>query len=204
MKFLKINKHGELKLVNKDNIDFITKNKNISKLNSWNYKDYMYVLYGCMNGNANEENKYDLPPPCDCDLFFNDLYFIKYINNNIVDLELEEYNEFYNNCFEGFDTIENTDDEIEDELSVHTSDNEFINDEDISVNSDTTEDLESNSNVSDFTSEEKKNTTSTNEENMEENDEKNNEENECLSSISITISSCSDIEVDTDEDITDK
>ena len=156
MKLLKINKLGELKLINKDNIDFITKNKNISKLNSWNYKDYMYVLYGCINGNANEENKYDLPPPCDCDLFFNDLYFIKYINNNIVDLELEEYDEFYNNCFEGFDTIENTDDEIEDELSVHTSDNEFINDEDISVNSDTTEDLESNSNVSDFTSEEKK------------------------------------------------
>lgn len=204
MKLLKINKHGELKLINKDNIDFITKNKNISKLNSWNYKDYMYVLYGCINGNANEENKYDLPPPCDCDLFFNDLYFIKYINNNIVNIVVEEYNEFYNNCFEGFDTIENTDDEVEDELSVHTSDNEFINDEDISVNSDTTEDLESNSNVSDFTSEEKKNTTSTNEENMEENDEKNNEENECLSSISITISSCSDIEVDTDEDITDK
>tara|TARA_Y100000816_G_C26104066_1_gene586067 strand:+ start:2466 stop:3080 length:615 start_codon:yes stop_codon:yes gene_type:complete len=204
MKLLKINKLGELKLINKDNIDFITKNKNISKLNSWNYKDYMYVLYGCINGNANEENKYDLPPPCDCDLFFNDLYFIKYINNNIVDLELEEYDEFYNNCFEGFDTIENTDDEIEDELSVHTSDNEFINDEDISVNSDTTEDLESNSNVSDFTSEEKKNTTSTNEENDEENNEENNEENECLSSISITISSCSDIEIDTDEDITDK
>ena len=204
MKLLKINKLGELKLIKKDNIDFITKNKNISKLNSWNYKDYMYVLYGCINGNANEENKYDLPPPCDCDLFFNDLYFIKYINNNIVDLELEEYDEFYNNCFEGFDTIENTDDEIEDELSVHTSDNEFINDEDISVNSDTTEDLESNSNVSDFTSEEKKNTTSTNEENDEENNEENNEENECLSSISITISSCSDIEIDTDEDITDK
>ena len=195
MKLLKINKHGELKLVNKDNIEFITKNKNISKLNSWNYKDYMYVLYGCINGNANEENKYDLPPPCDCDLFFNDLYFIKYINNNIVDISLEEYDEFYNNCFEGFDTIENTDDEVEDELSVHTSDNEFINDEDISVNSDT-EDLESNSNVSDFTSEEKKNTTSTNEE--------NDEENECLSSISITISSCSDIEVDTDDNITDK
>ena len=50
----------------------------------------------------------------------------------------------------------------------------------------------------------KKNTTSTNEENDEENNEENNEENECLSSISITISSCSDIEIDTDEDITDK
>ena len=101
-------------------------------------------------------------------------------------------------CFEGFDTIENTEDEIEDELSVHTSDNEFINDEDISINSDTTEDVESNSALSDFTSEEKQNINSTNE------DEENDEENECLSSISITISSCSDIEVDTDDNITDK
>ena len=199
MLLIKISKKGNLKPVNKDNIDFIKSNKNISKINKWNYNNFIYVLYGCINGDAGEENKYDLPPPCDCDLYFNDLYFIKYENNNIIDLTIEDYNTFYAFCFEGFESLENTDDEIEEELSEHTSDREFINDDDnISISSETNENELSE--LSDFTSDEKQKTNLEGNHDEEQDDCEDNEEDEEIlsdvSSIEITISSCSENDSD--------
>lgn len=197
MQLIKISKRGNIKSISKNNIDFIKNNKNISKINKWHYNNFTYVLFGCINGEAGEENKYDLPPPCDCDLYFNDLYFVKYEYKNIVDLSIEDYNTFYAFCFEGFESIENSDeeDEIEEELSEHTSDREFINDEeDISISSETNE-IEL-SDMSDFTSEENKNEISSN---NEENDEEENEKTlSDVSSIEITISSCSENDSDSD------
>lgn len=196
MLLIKISKRGNVKCINKDNIDFIKNNKKISKINTWNYNNFTYILYGYINGDAGEENKYDLPPPCDCDLYFNDLYFIKYENTNIIDLSMEDYNTFYAFCFEGFDSIENTDDEIEEELSEHTSDREFINDEEnLSVSSETNEiDI---SELSDFTSEEKQNL---NEAHEDQEEEEEYVEEEDISSIEITISSCSEDDSDSDVD----
>ena len=197
MQLIKISKRGNIKSISKNNIDFIKNNKNISKINKWHYNNFTYVLFGCINGEAGEENKYDLPPPCDCDLYFNDLYFVKYEYKNIVDLSIEDYNTFYAFCFEGFESIENSDeeDEIEEELSEHTSDREFINDEeDISISSETNE-IEL-SDMSDFTSEENKNEISSN---NDENDEEENEKTlSDVSSIEITISSCSENDSDSD------
>tara|TARA_B110000902_G_C14107978_1_gene513216 strand:- start:170 stop:739 length:570 start_codon:yes stop_codon:yes gene_type:complete len=187
MLIIKISKRGNIRLVNKNNIDFIKKNKNVSKINKWIYNNFNYVLYGCINGEAGEENKYDLPPPCDCDVYFNDLYFIKYENKNIVELSIEDYNTFYTNCFEGFESIENTEDEIEDELSEHTSDIEFIDDEDIMSISSETHEIEL-SELSDFTNEDKLNI------NIEEDTLSE------ISSIEITISTCSENDSDLDVD----
>mgnify|MGYP006116081195 CR=1 FL=1 len=196
MQLIKISKKGNIKPIIKDNIDFIKNNKNISKINKWYYNNFTYILYGCINGEAGEENKYDLPPPCDCDLYFNDLYFVKYEYKNIVNLSIEDYNTFYAFCFEGFESIENSEEEIEEELSEHTSDRDFINDdEDISSSSDTNE-IEL-SEISDFTSKEKENN------NLDicsnnEDDEENENTLSDVSSIEITISSCSENDSDSD------
>jgi hypothetical protein len=195
MLLIKINKQGSIKNIEKQNIDFIKNNKHIEKLNVWNYNSFDYILYGCSNGDAGEENKYDLPPPVDCELYFNDLYFLKYENDKIVDLTIEDYNNFYNDCFGGFEDIENTDEEEDDTLSEHTSDRDFINDSDISL-CDETNDIDL-SELSDFTSEENK--TKTNE-SEEDNSIDNYVENDELSSIEITVSSCDDIEDDLDVD----
>ena len=183
MLLIKITKSGKILNYDKKNIDFLKNNKNINRLNIWTYENIDFVLYGCKNGSAGEENKFELPPPVDCELYFNDLYFIKYENNNIVDLDKNTFNEFYENCFGGFEDIENTDDEEEEEYSEHTSDLEFINDNsEISVCSNTIElDLSSFSTFSN--SIEIKNTT----------------EKDCdldLSSLDITVSSCSSISND--------
>lgn len=192
MKLIKITKKGSVKPLEKDNTDFIFKNKNISKLYTWDYNNAQLVLYGCINGDAGEENKYDLPPPCDCELYFNDLYFLKYIKSQLVDLTREEFNNFYVHCFEGFESIESSDDEIEEELSEHTSDRDFINDDEISVCSETND--HELTDISDFTSEENKKTTTDEEYKDNETDLEDN-----ISSIEITISSCSDIEDEEDD-----
>jgi hypothetical protein len=194
MKLIKITKKGSVKPIEKDNINFLSKNKNISKLYSWDYNNSKLVLYGCIDGDAGEENKYDLPPPCDCELYFNDLYFLKYNNNEIVDLTREEYNNFYVYCFEGFESIDSTDDEIEEELSEHTSDRDFINDDEISICSETN-DIEL-TDISDFTSDDNKKTTT--DEYKDDEEDLDEEEEDNISSIEITISSCSDID---DEDL---
>ena len=199
MLLIKITKKGSVKSLNKDDIDFIKKDKNISKLSSWKYNNFDYILYGRINGNAGDENKYDLPPPCDCELYFYDLYFIKYENNNIIDLCLEDYNLFYAHCFEGFESIESTEDEIEEELSEHTSDRDFINDDDISICSETN-DIEL-SELSEFSSDENKKTTNKDKTDEDKTNTEEKKEDEEISSIEITISSCSDnedIDVDTE------
>ena len=152
MLLIKISKRGKVTNIEKPDINFIKKNKNISMLNTWKYNNYDFVIYGCENGNAGEENKYDLPPPIDCELYFNDLYIIKMKNDKLENLNIEEYNIFYNDCFGGFEDIQSTDDEDEAELSEHTSDRDFIDDENISIGSETHElDLEE---LSSFTSDE--------------------------------------------------
>jgi len=196
MLLIKISKKGKITNIEKDNIDFIKKNKHISKLNTWDYNDNKLVLYGCENGNAGKENKYELPPPVDCELYFHDLYFVKYVNNVIVDFSVQEYNIFYNECFCGFENIEDTDDEEEESLSEHTSDREFINDDEISICSGTNElDL---SEMSDFTSDDVKNTSDEDFDIKLDDEEK--EEIEELSSIEITVSSCDDMTDDDDDD----
>lgn len=192
MLLIKISKRGKVTNIDKPDINFIKKNKNISMLNTWKYNNYDFVIYGCENGNAGEENKYDLPPPIDCELYFNDLYIIKMKNDKLENLNIEEYNIFYNDCFGGFEDIQSTDDEEEDELSEHTSDRDFIDDENISIGSETNElDLEE---LSSFTSDEEY----VDEEKISFEEDDIGE----LSSIEITVSSC-DEEDDIENDLND-
>tara|TARA_B100001564_G_C20667843_1_gene684649 strand:+ start:2765 stop:3382 length:618 start_codon:yes stop_codon:yes gene_type:complete len=193
MLLIKISKSGKITNIDKSDIEFIKKNRHITKLNKWDYNNYEYVLYGCENGDAGEENKYDLPPPVDCELYFNELYFIKYSKNKIIDLPVQEYEVFYSDCFGGFEDIQDTDDEVDESLSEHTSDKDFINDdENISIGSETHElDLEE---LSSFTSDE--------EYVNEENDSFEDEQDDVgdLSSIEITVSSCDEEDIENDID----
>ena len=192
MLLIKISKIGKITNINKPDINFIKNNRHISKLNTWKYNKYDFVIYGCENGNAGEENKYDLPPPIDCELYFDDLYVIKLNNNKLQDLNIEEYNTFYNDCFGGFEDIILSDNQDDDDLSEHSSDRDFINDDNISLDSGTPElDLEE---LSSFTSDE---------DYVEDELSLENDDIGELSSIEITVSSCDegdDLEDDLEDD----
>ena len=129
MLIIKILKNGQIENINKYNLNFLNTN-NILKLHTWIFNNNEYVLYGSDDGKAGNENKYELPPPIDSNLYFNDLYVIKYNNEKILDFSIKEWDDFYNISFGGFDDIDSND-EFSSELSEHTSDRDFIDDDDI-------------------------------------------------------------------------
>ena len=95
---------------------------------TWNYKNNYYSLYSKDTGRANSENKYDLPPPIDNDLYFGSMIVIKHTkktpkNNEVVDLEDKEWLKLYEHLFGGFEDLGDEDslseeEDIPDELKT--------------------------------------------------------------------------------------
>jgi hypothetical protein len=77
-------------------------------------------LWARYDGQANQENKYDFPPPADNLLFFGNCALLARDSTmSIVDLTVEKWNKVYEQLFGGFETLadnEDEDDEEEDEL----------------------------------------------------------------------------------------
>ena len=84
--------------------------------------DCHYCVYGKINGRANNENKYDLPPPIDSQLYFGTLCIIKKENDAIVSISKEEWEKVYESLFGGFEDL--NDDE------TRSEDSEIYDDED--------------------------------------------------------------------------
>ena len=96
-----------------------------SKVAEWTYskkgENMMTVeLWARNDGQANQENKYDFPPPADSELFFGNCALLARDSNmNIIDLTVDKWNKVYEHLFGGFETLadnEDEDDEEEDEL----------------------------------------------------------------------------------------
>lgn len=66
-------------------------------------------------GNANTENKYDFPPPCDTVLYFGSCCLIKVDGDDLCDLEVETWKKIYEKLFGGFEDLK-SESESEDEL----------------------------------------------------------------------------------------
>ena len=92
---------------------------------TWDTKnkfDFKYVeLWGKNTGKANTENKYDFPPPVDSDLYFGSCILVaKDENTDYIDITIEQWNEFYEKLFGGFEDLnacaledENEEDELD-------------------------------------------------------------------------------------------
>ena len=87
-----------------------------------NQKKYSIDLYGKTDGRANQENKYDFPPPVDNLLFFGSCILVnKNTNKEILNLTSTEWDLVYEKLFDGFEDIgdkdsDNEDDDDEDEF----------------------------------------------------------------------------------------
>lgn len=104
---------------------YFKKAEGFEKVAEWTYSKnsesmLTVELWARSDGLANQENKYDFPPPVDNELFFGNCALLARDSNmNIVDLTIEKWNKIYENLFGGFETLadnEDEDDEEEDEL----------------------------------------------------------------------------------------
>ena len=100
------------------------KNENFELRNTWIAKkkySFKYVdLWSRNTGKAGTENKYDFPPPIDNELYFGSCVAVaKNDDHELVDLNEEEWNKYYEELFGGFENLDDmaTNDELEvDEL----------------------------------------------------------------------------------------
>lgn len=146
MQFVRINKDGSMndlhhKLTIKNICNQLQKVCNsqgenkIQELYYWNHDNSVIKCYGWCEGDAGFENKHDLPPSgisseLDEDsstiLLFGDLFIVRFEDNKIRNIDVSNYAEFYNICFEGFDDCEEDTEDDGYENESHEEDGDYI------------------------------------------------------------------------------
>lgn len=83
------------------------------------YDDNLYSvsLFGKTNGKSNSVNKYDFPPPIDNTLFFGGCVLVRndVATNSPCDLDIKLWKKLYTELFGGFDDIDCSEEESDDE-----------------------------------------------------------------------------------------
>uniref|UniRef100_A0A6C0D3H6 Uncharacterized protein n=1 Tax=viral metagenome TaxID=1070528 RepID=A0A6C0D3H6_9ZZZZ len=84
-----------------------------------NHIPYSISVYGKTNGKANQENKYEFPPPIDNTLFFGNCIIVNKINEVPVSLTSKEWEGIYEYLYGGFEDVGDEDsDDYSDEDDV--------------------------------------------------------------------------------------
>lgn len=80
---------------------------------TWNVelggKKYSISLYGKKNGRANQENKYEFPPPVDSILYFGNCVLVNRKNDTYEDLSVSDWEKVYEHLYGGFEDLDNSD-----------------------------------------------------------------------------------------------
>ena len=96
-------------------------NKNFENVHTWNYGGAYYSIFAKVNGKANTENKYELPPPIDNELYFGTMVIVKHSTKNlkhvedIDDLTKKDWLVVYEEMFGGFEDLDDDEEESEEE-----------------------------------------------------------------------------------------
>ena len=118
VKELKVKSYDENELYKKGGFKASTDFKVQSVWKNIKVKNITYNIhiYGKLVGRANQENKYEFPPPIDNTLFFGSCVLVNKINDVPKNLTSSEWNSIYNHLYGGFDDLgEEDSDESEDE-----------------------------------------------------------------------------------------
>ena len=102
----------------------LKKASGFGKVTEWTYSKkgenmITVELWARNDGQANQENKYEFPPPVDNELFFGNCALLARDSNmSIVDLTVDKWNKVYEHLFGGFEILADNedDDDEEDEL----------------------------------------------------------------------------------------
>jgi hypothetical protein len=126
--FLIVEKLGNIKEISVKNVDETELYKKagfktidgFKYITGWNLddingKNYSISLYGKTTGRANQENKYEFPPPVDTTLFFGNCVLINKQHDEIVNLTKNEWDTIYETLFGGFEDLDDEDDDEEED-----------------------------------------------------------------------------------------
>jgi hypothetical protein len=85
---------------------------------------YSISLYGKTTGRANQENKYEFPPPVDKCLYFGNCILVNKTNGVPTDFSIKEWEDIYEQLYGGFEDIDmedSDDDEDMDDINIPNS-----------------------------------------------------------------------------------
>ena len=85
------------------------------KVDDINKKSYTINVYGKTDGRANQENKYEFPPPIDETLFFGSCLIVHMKGDEPASLTTAEWTCIYDKLYGGFESLGEGDSEEEDE-----------------------------------------------------------------------------------------
>jgi len=83
---------------------------NVEDLNG---KNYNVSVFGKTSGRANQENKFEFPPPIDTTLFFGSCVIVNKVNGVAASISAEEWSEVYDYLYGGFEDLDDDDDDEE-------------------------------------------------------------------------------------------
>jgi len=99
-------------------------NENFEKRHTWKFDNSRNIsLYAKVDGKAKTENKYDLPPPLDNDLYFGCMVLCAHKDDNLTketiqDLSKEEWKQLYDKLMGGFEDLGEDSERSEDEEDI--------------------------------------------------------------------------------------
>ena len=80
-----------------------------------NRKNYNIQVYGKTDGRANQENKYEFPPPIDNTLFFGSCIILNRVGDVLSNLTATEWSAIYDKLYGGFEDLNSEDESESDE-----------------------------------------------------------------------------------------
>ena len=117
-----INKNGSLEEKKCDKLQDLykkcgfKKKDNFELRHKYSFNNNHYLLYSKNVGRAGQENKYELPPPLDKELYFGKMCLVKVHNKIERSINKEEWKNIYNKLMGGFEDINDDDEDSDDEL----------------------------------------------------------------------------------------
>lgn len=126
VKIVVVSKTGELSEVSADTLKKLHTNagyktkRSFSDRGSWPWKNSYITLYAKDSGRAGNENKYEVPPPLDTELYFDNMLLVKHSDltpddSELEDLTVDEWKLCYDKLYGGFEDLDKEEEYSSDE-----------------------------------------------------------------------------------------
>ena len=145
VKVILVDKNGKLKesIINNFSVENLFKKCNLRKKNNfekrhtWEFSENneFVSVFSKDDGRANNENKYDLPPPIDNKLYFGKMLLVchgeeELVDDNVLDLTQNKWSSYYEKLFGGFEDLVSEEESEEEEIPAQFKTKEGYSKED--------------------------------------------------------------------------